>query len=68
MACLTNYAVQCVDVASGKPGVFLFDTQHWQKTGEFLAISPVFPDLDAFYKWDNANDTRRAACYLERAA
>jgi hypothetical protein len=66
VACLTNYAIQCVDVTTGNTGIFLFDTAHWQNTGEFLAISPVFPGLDEFYKWDNANGNNRKACYLER--
>lgn len=66
MACLTNYAIQCKDVASGDTGVFLFDTTHWQRTGEFHAVSPVFPCLSEFYAWDNANGPRRAPCYLER--
>lgn len=66
--CLTNYTVQCRDVTSGKTGCFLYDTAHWQKTGEFKAVSPVMPDLDAFYKWDNANGVKRAPGYLERDA
>lgn len=66
MACLTNYTVQCKDVTSGKKGCFLFDTAHWQKTGEFKAISPVCADLDEFYKWDMANGNNHAPCYLER--
>lgn len=64
--CLTNYTVQCVDVTTGAKGCFLFDTAHWQATGEFKAVSPVTPDLDAFYKWDNANGAKRASCYIER--
>jgi hypothetical protein len=66
MACLTNYTVQCRDVTSGLIGCFLFDTEHWQKTGEFKAISPVFAGLTLFYEWDRANGDRRASCYLER--
>ena len=66
MACLTNYAVQCRDVTSGLIGCFLFDTGHWQRTGEFKAISPVFASLQLFYEWDKANGNRRAPCYLER--
>lgn len=66
MACLTNYTVQCRDATSGETGCFLFDTSHWQRTGEFRAVSPVMPDLDAFYAWDNANGTQRKSCYLER--
>lgn len=66
MACLTNYTVQCRDVTTGKTGCFLFDQTHWQNTGEFKAVSPVLPDLVAFYKWDNANGVNRKSCYLER--
>lgn len=68
VACLTNYTIQCTDVATGQKGCFIFDTVHWQATGEFLAVSPVCADLDAFYKWDNANGNNRKACYLERIA
>lgn len=68
MACLMNYTVQCLDVTSGETGCFLFDTAHWQATGEFRAVSPVFPGLVAFYAWDNADGKpRRESCYLERS-
>jgi hypothetical protein len=67
MACLTNYTIQCKDVVSGKTGCFLFDTDHWRRTGEFKAISPVFANLVQFYEWDKANGDKRAAVYLERA-
>jgi len=66
MACLTNYAVQCRDVTSGETGCFLFDPTHWQRTGEFRASSPVFPNLTAFYAWNNANGRPGGPCYLER--
>ena len=66
MACTMNYTVQCTDVVSGQLGCFLFDTEHWQNTGEFKAISPVCSNLIEFYKWDNANGRKRAPCYLER--
>lgn len=66
MACLTNYTIQCEDVTSGKTGCFLFDTDHWQRTGEFKAISPVFLDLVQFYEWDKANGNNRGPAYLER--
>lgn len=66
MACLMNYTVQCRDVTSGVTGCFLFDTAHWQLTGEFKATSPVLPNLVTFYDWDNANGGKRASCYLER--
>lgn len=49
--CLTNYTVQCRDEVSGQTGCFLFDTAHWQRTGEFRALSEVFPDLYTFYRW-----------------
>ena len=60
MTCVMNYTVHCKDVKSGDVGCFLFDTAHWQKTGEFLAVSPVFPNLVAFYKYDAAHGNLRA--------
>ena len=67
MECVTNYTIQCKDVASGRTGCFLFDTEHWQRTGEFKAISPVFDGLTAFFEWDNTNVPRkRKSCHLER--
>ena len=67
MACPMNYTIQCRDVATGETGCFLFDTEHWQRTGEFLAVSPVFPGLPQFYAWDRENGNLRTSCYLERA-
>ena len=64
MACLTNYTVQCLDVTSGKTGCFLFDTQHWIATGEFRAISEVFPDLNTFYA--GTTPDQRQSLYIER--
>ncbi|WP_162580521.1 hypothetical protein [Variovorax sp. PBS-H4] len=61
-----NYTVQCTDVTTGQTGCFLFDTEHWQRTGEFKAISPIFRSLVDFYEWDRANGSRRAPCHLER--
>ena len=66
MAILMNYTIQCKDVVSGQTGDFLFDVEHWQRTGEFKAISPVFSSLIYFYEWDNQNGNRRAPCYAER--
>ncbi len=66
MACLTNYTVQCTDVTTGEIGCFLFDTEHWQKTGEFKAISPVFKCLVDFYAYDRENGNAREDRYLER--
>mgnify|MGYP003340459498 CR=1 FL=1 len=66
MACLMNYTVQCTDVTSGEKGCFLFDVLHWQKTGEFKAVSPVMPDLEAFFAYDNANGRKRESIYAER--
>ena len=68
MACVTNYTVQCKDVSTGTIGCFLFDIAHWQTTGEFKAVSPVFPDLRSFFDWDTANGWKRGPCYLERTA
>lgn len=67
MACVMNYTVQCRDVTSGETGCFLFDTAHWQQTGDFRAISPVFPDLAQFFAWDKANGDMRRPGYWERA-
>jgi hypothetical protein len=64
MACLTNYTVQCVDVTTGKTGCFLFDEDHWQKTGKFKATSKIYPDLYSFYK--NTDPALRKSAYLER--
>jgi hypothetical protein len=66
MACLTNYTIQCVDVASGQTGCFLFDETHWQVTGEFKAVSPVFPGLVEFFAWCHANGNPHQSRYLER--
>jgi hypothetical protein len=66
MACLTNYTIQCRDAVSGQVGCFLFDTEHWQRTGEFRAVSPVFPGLVEFYAWNNANGRPGGPAYIER--
>jgi hypothetical protein len=49
MACLTSYAVQAADVTTGKVGCFFYDQPHWQATGQFKAIGPVFETLTEFY-------------------
>jgi hypothetical protein len=64
MACLTNYAIQCTDVTSNKTGCFLFDEQHWQKTGEFKAVSQIYPDLVSFYA--NTDPVLRHSTFIER--
>lgn len=64
MAILTNYAIQCVDCVSGKTGVFLFDIDHWKKTGKFKAISPIYNDLVEFFKSEHAKN--RKSLYEER--
>ena len=66
MACLMNYTVQCTDSTSGKTGCFLFDVEHWQRSGEFKAISPVFPSLVEFYRWNNENGNPGKGTYIER--
>lgn len=66
MACLMNYTVQCPDVTTGEIGCFLFDVDHWQRTGEFKALSPVFPGLVDFYAWSRANGNPACPCYIER--
>jgi hypothetical protein len=66
MACVTNYTTQCTDVTTGKTGCFLFDTERWQRTGEFRAVSPIFPSLIEFFKWDAANGSRGTSVHLER--
>lgn len=63
---ISNYAIQCRDAGTGVIGCFLFDVDHHETTGEFLAVSPVFPSLIEFYAWDNANGTKRKASYRER--
>ena len=64
--CLMNYTVQCTDVRSGKTGSFLFDQEHWKRTGEFLATSEVFPSLVEFYRWNKANGYPGKSAYIER--
>jgi len=66
MACLTNYTIGCRDTGSGKTGCFLFDVEHWQRTGEFVAVSAVFDSLDALYAGTSREDRR--AIYAERLA
>lgn len=68
MACLMNYTIQCRDVVSGETGSFIFDVPHWQQTGEFRAVSPVFSSVADFYVWDNANGPQRESGYWERTA
>ncbi len=65
MACLTNYTVQCTDIVTGKVGCFIFNKEHWQRTGEFKAEGEVYPSLVEFF----ANTTReqRESIYLERS-
>lgn len=64
MACLTNYTIQCMDSASGLTGCFIFDVPHWQRTGEFIALSPVFPGLVELYA--GTSPTERKPIYAER--
>jgi hypothetical protein len=64
MACLTNYTVQCKDITSGETGCFFYDQEHWQKTGQFKAISPVYSGLNEFYL--NTKQEDRKSLYLER--
>jgi len=64
--CLLNYTIECRDVTSGKIGCFLFDPAHWVATGEFRAISPVFPDLDSFFAWNEENGRPGGPAYIER--
>ena len=66
MACLTNYAIQCLDATSGRTGCFIFNVEHWQLTGEFVAVSPVFDDLGQLYAGTNRNE--RKPIYAERIA
>ena len=64
MACLTNYTIQCTDVTSGQTGCFLFDKEHWRNTGEFKAVSPIYPDLVSFYA--NTDPALRHSTFIER--
>lgn len=67
MACLTNYTIQCRDCITGETGCFFFDETHWQKTGEFKAVGPVYPNLAEFYAMGETDaGIVRRACYLER--
>jgi len=66
MACLMNYTIQCLDAKSGAIGSFLFDAPHWQRTGDFVALSPVFPSVAAFYAWNDANGRPGGPAYIER--
>jgi hypothetical protein len=66
MACLMNYTIQCTDETTGATGCFLFDVPHWQQTGAFRAVSPVFPSVAEFYHWDNENGRQRASGHWER--
>jgi len=60
---LTNYTIQCRDAVSGKVGCFLFDIEHYRKTGEFKAESPVFPNLIALY--EGTTQSERKPLYIE---
>ena len=64
--CVMNYAVECRDVVSGVTGCFLFDPGRWLATGEHRAISPVFADLAAFHRWNQANGRPGGPAYLKR--
>lgn len=66
MACLNNYCIQCTDIISGTVGDFAFDLEHWQKTGQFKAISPVFHGLVEFYAWAKSTGFETKGIYLER--
>ncbi len=62
-----NYTIQCKDVVSGQTGCFLFNIPHWQQTGEFKAISAVFPDLYSFFGWCRTNgNPQRESSKIER--
>jgi len=65
MACLTNYCIQCIEETTKQRGCFFFDQNHWQETGKFKAIGPVYPDLHAFYNATKPED--RQSIYLERS-
>lgn len=64
MACINNYATQCVDVDTGKTGCFFFDIPHWQSTGEFKAIGEIYSGLIEFF--DATSRADRKSVYLER--
>jgi hypothetical protein len=66
--CLMNYTVQSRDVLTGTTGCFLFDQTHWICTGEFRAVSPVFADLAAFYRWNRENGCPGGSAFVERIA
>ena len=66
MACLMNYCIQCKDVNTQQTGDFAFDLIHWQETGEFKAISPVFFGLVDLFAWAKKSNFELKSIYLER--
>ncbi len=66
MACLTNYCVHCTDATSNTKGDFAFDLCHWQQTGQFKAISPVFGGLVDLFAWARQTGFELKGIYLER--
>jgi hypothetical protein len=61
-----NYAIQCTNAKTGKIGCFFFDQKHWQKTGEFVATSGVYPTLSEFFAATSPDERR--SIYLERTS
>ena len=60
---LTNYAIGCKDVESGKTGCFIFDLGRYEMEGVFYAITPVYKDLQELY--DKTDSADRRSCYVE---
>jgi hypothetical protein len=60
---VTNEAVQCRDIVSGKIGCFLFE---YTETGDKKAISPVFPCYRDLVAWDNENGHSRFSRYEDQ--
>lgn len=42
---MANYCTHCRDTESGIVGCFMYDVQHYQDTGEFIATSEIYGSL-----------------------
>ena len=64
MACLTNYTVHCREKKTGRIGCFLFDIEHYRRTGEFIAIGEIYDSLAEFYA--GTKPSQRQGIYIDR--
>lgn len=56
---VATLAIQCRPAPDKPPGCFLYIGNHWWATGNgegFQIVSPVFPDLVAFYDWQQKSE------------